>query len=140
MEVTDVYQVPPSRPDRPAGLGDRFMAVVNDVRRLAYDHLELAALEAQRAMDGALKMLIGAVLVSVLAVTAWITLVAAVVVWATDSGVSWPLALVIAAVVNIVVAVGLVFWVKSQLPELVFSATLRQLRSTATGDEPKERE
>ncbi len=135
MDATDVYQVPASRPAPPPGLVDRVLAVARDVRRLAYDHMELAALEAQRAVDGIVKMLVGAVLVSVLAATAWIALVAGGVVWITDAGISWGLALLIAAAANVVVAVGLAFWIRAQLPELVFSATLRQLRADAGRDE-----
>jgi hypothetical protein len=52
-------------------------------------------------------------------------------VWATDAGVSWPVALLIAGIVNLVVAGGLAFWIKGQVGELAFGATLRQLRRTA---------
>jgi len=45
--------------------------------------------------------------------------------------VSWPVALLIAGIVNLVVAGGLAFWIKGQVGELAFGATLRQLRRTA---------
>jgi uncharacterized membrane protein YhhN len=68
---------------------------------------------------------------SILAVTAWLTFVAGAIVWATDAGVSWPVALMVAGATNLVLAAGLAVWVKGQAGELAFAATLRQLRRTA---------
>jgi len=116
-------------------LAHRITALVRDAGSLARDHLELAALDAHRAAVGLTKILTAAVVVSILAVTAWLAFVASAIVWATDNGVSWPLALVIAGVLNLVVAGGLVFWIKSQTGELAFAATLRQFRRTV--DEAK---
>ena len=112
-------------------LAHRITALVRDAGSLARDHLELATLDAHRAAVGLTKILTAAVVVSILAVTAWLAFVASAIVWATDNGVSWPVALVIAGVINLVVAGGLVFWIKSQTGELAFSATLRQFRRTA---------
>jgi hypothetical protein len=123
---------PPTRPS----LASRVTALVRDVGDLARDHLELAALEAQRAAIGLTKVLSAAVIVSILVVTAWLSFVASGIVWATDAGVSWPLALGIAGILNLALAAGIVFWMRSQTGEMVFSATVRQLRRTA--DEAKE--
>jgi uncharacterized membrane protein YqjE len=114
-------------------LAHRITALVRDTGNLVRDHLELAALDVHRAAIGLTKILTAAVVISILAVTAWITFVASAIVWATDNGVSWPVALVVAGVINLVVAVGLAFWAKSQVDELAFAATLRQLRRTAEG-------
>jgi hypothetical protein len=112
-------------------LAHRITALARDAGSLARDHLELAVLDAHRAAVGLTKILTAAVVVSILAVTAWLAFVASAIVWATDNGVSWPVALVIAGVANLVVAGGLVFWIKSQTGELAFAATLRQFRRTA---------
>ena len=56
---------------------------------------------------------------------------AAAVVWAVGAGANWGVALLVAAIANIAVAVGLGFWAKSQIPDLLFAATLRQLRKDA---------
>jgi len=116
-------------------LSHRVAALADDFGSLVREHLELAAVEANRAAIGLTKILTAAVVVSILAVTAWLTFVASAIVWATDAGVSWPVALVVAGVINLVVAVVLVLWAKAQIGELAFSATLRQLRRTA--DEAK---
>ena len=112
-------------------LSHRITALVRDCGNLVRDHLELAALDAHRAAVGLTKILTAAVVISILAVTAWITFVASAIVWATDAGVSWPVALLVAGVLNLVVAAGLAFWAKSQIGELAFAATLRQIRRTA---------
>jgi hypothetical protein len=116
-------------------LAHRITALVRDAGYLVRDHLELAALDAHKAAVGLTKILTAAVIISILAVTAWLAFVASAIVWATDAGVSWPVALVIAGVINLVVAGGLAFWAKSQVGEVAFGATLRQLRRTA--DEAK---
>ena len=99
-----------------------------NVRALVQDHALLAVLELQRAGISLVKMIAAGIVISILIVSAWMGLVAAAVVWAVGAGASWGLALLVAAIVNIAVAVGLAFWAKSQIPDLLFAATLRQLR------------
>jgi uncharacterized membrane protein YqjE len=99
-----------------------------NVKGLVQDHALLAVLELQRAGISLIKMVAAGIIISILVVSAWMGLVAAAVVWAVGAGASWGLALVVAAVVNILVAVGLGFWAKSQVPDLLFAASLRQLR------------
>jgi len=132
--------MPDDRLQRPAtppapGIVDRFLQTVRDARRLAYDHLELAALEAQRAADGLVRILCGAIVISVLVVTAWMALVAAAAFFAMREGVSPPAAMLIVAAANLVVAVGIGMWIRSRMPELMFTATLRQLRLAAGEEE-----
>ena len=129
-----VTDVPPQASTRPS-IANRVTELVRDAGNLARDHLELAALEAQRAAVGLTKVLTAAVVVSILVVTSWMSFVASAIVWATDAGVSWPVALCVAGVLNLVVAAGVAFWIRGQTGEFLFSATLRQLRTTA--DEAK---
>jgi hypothetical protein len=62
-------------------------------------------------------------------------LVAAAVVWAVGAGANWGLAILVAAIINIAVAIGLAYWAKSQIPDLLFAATLRQLRGEPPADD-----
>ncbi len=114
----------------PSGWGDRLRHLVLDVRLLAHDHAELAVLEAQRAGQTLVRTLAAAVAISVLAATAWLGVVAAFVVWMTDAGISWPVALLIGAVACLAVAGGIAWWVASHAEEMMFSATLRQLQAS----------
>src|SRR5512146_2331883 len=90
---------------RPApGLGQVVGRLVNEARQLVADYAELTVLDARRAAIR-LAWILGAVLVAaVLVVTSWMGLVAAGIVFAWGHGASWPLALAIAAFLNVVVA------------------------------------
>ena len=74
-------------PPTPPRLSQRIVTLVGDARELLCDHLELAALEARRAGAGLVRTLCAAVVISLLAVTAWLALVAAGIVWVTDAGI-----------------------------------------------------
>jgi hypothetical protein len=118
-------------------LADRAGTLLHDVRDLVCDHIELAALEAQRAGVGLAKMLSAAVVVAILVVSAWLALVAGGIVWATSTGVGWAASLVIAGGLNVVLAGLIAYWMRSQSQELLFAASLRQLRRITT-DESQE--
>lgn len=107
----------------------------SSLKGLVANHALLAVLELQRAGISLVKMVAAAIIISILIVSAWMGLVAAAVVWAVGAGANWGVALLIAAIANIVVAVGIAFWAKSQIPDLLFAATLRQLRKDVPNSE-----
>jgi len=111
--------------------GSRLSIAWTNLRGLVQDHALLAILELQRAGISLVKMVAAAIIISILIVSAWMGIVAAVVVWAIGAGANWAPAIFVAALVNIVVAVALAFWAKKQIPDLLFSATLRQFRKDA---------
>jgi hypothetical protein len=91
----------------------------------------LAVLDARRA---ALRLawLLGTVLVAaVLVVTAWLALVAGGIVLLLGQGTPWPLALGIAAALNLVAAGALAWWMKDLVSEMPFNALVRSLRGEA---------
>jgi len=99
-----------------------------NVKGLVQDHALLAVLELQRAGISFVKMVAAGIIISVLVISAWMGLVAAAVMWAVGAGANWSVALIVAAILNIAVAVGLGLWAKKQVPDLLFAATLRQLK------------
>lgn len=101
-----------------------------NVRDLACDHLELAALDARLAANGLARLVSATVIVSVLAVTAWLAAVAAGVVWVTSNGMNWPSALLVAAALNLALAGAGVWWARRNAGDEWFAATLRELRRT----------
>jgi hypothetical protein len=114
-------------------LGDVVGRLLNEGRQLVADYAELTVLDARRAAIR-LAWILGCVLVAaVLLVTSWIALVAAAIVFAWGQGASWPIALAIAAVLNIVGAGALAWFTLTLAKELPFTALLRQLR----GREPE---
>lgn len=125
----------PYAPERPAGTVQHLIGALNDLKRLGLDHLELATAEAQRAARAFVAIVCAAIVVAVLAFTAWNALVAALVLMLVDRDISWTVALVGAAVLHVAAAAAVVFWIKSRVPEVVFSATIRQIRADA-GETP----
>ena len=119
-------------PPRQAGVGELLAHLLSEAKHLVVDYAELTVLDARRAAIKLAWMLGAVLVVAVLVVTAWMGGMAALVVWATDEGVSWGLAIALAAVVNLVAAGGLVWFMKSLLQELPFTALLRQLK----GEDP----
>ena len=118
------------RPRAPT-LGEALGRLIGETRSLVADYAELAVLDARRAAIR-LAWLLGAVLVAaVLIVTTWMALVAAGVVFMLGKGASWVTALVVAAVLNLVGAGALGWWMLALIKELPFTALLRQLRGDA---------
>lgn len=114
-------------PDGAGSLNRAVQGVWQEMRAIVREHAVLGVLEAQRA-GLQLAYVLGAVLVvSVLGVTAWLAIVTAIVAWLARESVSWPLAFLIAAGLNIVAAAIVAWWGKQQMTELPFAATLRQL-------------
>ena len=118
------------RPRAPT-LGEVVGRLLGETRSLVADYAELAVLDARRAAIR-LAWLLGAVLIAaVLGVTTWMALVAAGVVFVIGHGASWVTALVVAAVLNVVGAGLLGWWMLALIKELPFTALLRQLRGDA---------
>ena len=121
---------PAVRPRAP-GLGELIGRLLGESRSLVSDYAELAVLDARRAAIR-LAWLLGAVLVAaVLIVTTWMALVSAGVVFMLGKGASWVTALIVAAVLNLVGAGALAWWMLALIKELPFTALLRQLRGDA---------
>jgi len=123
---------PTARRQAPS-LGQVLARLIGEARQLVADYAELTVLDARRAAIR-LAWILGCVLVAaVLIVTSWMGLVAAAIVFAWGHGASWPIALAIAAVLNIVAAAVLAWFTLKLAKELPFTALLRQLR----GREPE---
>ena len=134
----DPTYAPPPR-TTPMTAGTRLSLAWANLKALAQDHALLAVLEIQRAGVSFVKMIIAGIVISILVISAWMALVAAAIAFAVGQGANWAVAILIAAFVNLAVAAGLAFWAKSQIPDLLFAATVRQLRKDVpeSDDEPK---
>ena len=119
----------------PPGLGSALGQLVSDTRQLAADFAHLAVLDARRAGVRLAMLLSAGLVIAILLITAWMAFVAAGIVWMFDQGVSWPLAIAIAALLNIAAAAGLAWWARHLVSELPFTALLRQLKGESTHEE-----
>ena len=105
--------------------------MIGEAKALVSDYALLAVLDARRA---ALRLawLLGTVLIAaVLVVTAWLALVAGGIVLLLGHGTPWPLALAIAAALNLVAAGALARWMRNLVSEMPFNALVRSLRGEA---------
>ena len=127
---------PPQSPARPRepGVGELLGRFFSDTRQLVADFAHLAVLDARRAGVRLAFLLSAGLVIAILVITAWMGFVAAGIVWMFEEGVSWPLAIAIAAIINIVVAAGLAWWARHLVSEMPFTALLRQLRGEAPKD------
>jgi hypothetical protein len=121
-------------PQKPPGLGALLAGLVSDTRQLIADFAHLAVLDARRAGVRLAMLLSAGLLIAILLITAWMGFVAAGIVWLFDQGVSWPVAIAIAALTNIAGAAALAWWARHLISEMPFTALLRQLR----GEPPHE--
>jgi hypothetical protein len=113
---------------REPGVADLAATTLRQAQRLAVDYALLVVLEARSAAIRFAWSLAAALGAAVLVASAWLALVAGGVIWLVGTGASVPAALAVAALVNVAVAALLVRWIKSNMSELPFAATLRQLR------------
>jgi len=116
---------------RAPGLGELLGRLLAEARSLVSDYAELAVLDARRAAIRLAWLLAAVLVAAVLIVTTWMALVAAGVVFMLGHGASWVTALVVAAVLNLVGAGLLAWWMLVLIKELPFTALLRQLRGDA---------
>jgi hypothetical protein len=113
---------------RSGGLGRSFCGLLRQSRAMSSDYLQLAVLDGRSAAVRFAWLLCSGVMAAILLVTAWLALVAGGIVWMLGTGASWPLALGIAAALNVVAAALLIAWMRGLFREPPFAATLRQLR------------
>lgn len=117
-----------ARGERGPSLLDPFERMFGSFRRIVSDYALLAVLDVRRAANQ-LAWLVGAgILVAVLLVSAWLAAVVALSVWLLGHGLSWAAVLGIAALVNLVAAGFVVWFMKDIFEQAPFSATLRQIR------------
>ena len=103
-------------------------SALRQFRELAIDYASLVVVDARSAAVRLAWLLSAGLIIAVLAVTAWLALVAGALVWFLGTGVTWPAALGIAALANVFGAVVIAFWMRALLvSDPPFSATLRQL-------------
>src|SRR5689334_6459265 len=116
-----------------------FERVFTTLKRLASNYATLAVLDIRRAAVQLAWGIGGGIFIAVLLVTAWLAGVMALCVWLLGDILTWPGVLAVAAVLNLVGA-GLVgFWLKTIFSHVPFEATLRQIKSDEDDKHGKEK-
>jgi uncharacterized membrane protein YqjE len=107
--------------------------VLRSAQRLVHGYALLAVLDLRRATVQFVWLVACGLFVAVLAVTAWLGALTALITWLLGHELSWPAVLLIGAGVNVAGAVLFGLRIKHLLSEMPFAATLRQLK----GDPPE---
>jgi hypothetical protein len=113
------------------GVADSAGATWQALRGALHERVHLLTLEARLAGLTLVQLLTYAVLVALLAVTAWLALVACVVVALASAGLHWALALLVGVVVNLAAAAWFVRSMVVLFGRLDLQATLRRLQGHA---------
>lgn len=105
-----------------------------NARDLSRDLVELVKLETNLALTSMVSVALFGSVTLLLALTAWILLVSALVAWIADNWLSLPLTLLVVALVMIAAAVPCVVLIKSRTADLSFKSTRRQLERLRHGE------
>jgi uncharacterized membrane protein YqjE len=100
-------------------------SLLHELHGLAYNRFHLAALEAQRAGESLVAMLVMAVMVSALLIATWLGLMIAGVIKLVENGVMASSAMLIAIALNLLLALILCGMIRRRSHYLLFPATLR---------------
>lgn len=122
-----------------SGLGQNLLteakALVNEYRKLARDHLRLAAIETRQAGESIVRMVISGVVAGGVAFIGWASLVGAAVAWIVEQGwLSVSLTLLICGVFHLVILLVLAYVIRKQGRGLLFSAIVHELDPRLTGE------
>ena len=106
---------------------DSGKALWGDLRGLLADHLKLVTLELQKAAESVVFIVVYGIVAGVLLASAWVGLAGAMVVWMTEHGLATSMALLLAAVFNLLGALAFAVAIRSKCRMFRLPATLRSL-------------
>lgn len=109
------------------GVFDGVKSLGSSLRGLAHDHLRIVALETRQAGESLVNMIAASVVLAVLVVSAWLIIVAIGVVLLIGSGFGVVFAMLMAAILNLIMAFFLYRSIRAMSHSLGFPATIRSL-------------
>lgn len=118
----------PNDPIGDSGVMEDAHALWNELCTLIYDRFRLAALEAQRAGQSLVTMIVLGMMVAVLLIAAWLGLMAAMVMKLVENGLIASSAVLLAVAVNLLCTLILYGVIRRKSRYLRFPATLRGLK------------
>lgn len=135
-EVPDASATPSSPTETSsAGLLEELKALWEEIRGLARDHLELASLETKLAAESFVSMMVAGIVMAVLLVTAWLGLLAVCVVFLIALGMGATLSLLLAVLLNIVLAMITYSIIRRKSQDLKWAGTLSSIEARHSGHE-----
>lgn len=120
-------------PQNGAGVLAEAQLLWDELRGLGVDRIRLAALETQRAGDSLVSMLISAVMVAVLLLSAWLGLQAAAVLLLIENGFAPSSVILLTVAANLLLTLILFGVIRRKSRFLQFPSTLRSLQPLSQG-------
>jgi hypothetical protein len=117
----------PGQPDLPQGFVSAAVALWNDLHAAVTERARLVALELRLAGMTLARLVVYAVIVAVLVITAWLGLMGAAVVEFVQLGLSWGWALVLGVVIDLAIAAWLVRSMIKMVERIGLPAALRSI-------------
>ncbi len=117
-----------SDPLSSSGILDDAQSLWQELRALSFDRLQLAALETQRAGRSLVSMLIAGIIAACLLGSAWLGLLATVVLVMIEHGLPVGSAMLLAVAANLLAALILLVLIRRKSRFLKFPATLNSLK------------
>lgn len=132
VEPTVRSRAASSDPKRPAGLLKETQQLWDELHGLVHDHLQLAALETQRAGESLVTMITAGMIIAGLLLSAWLGLLGAAVFTLTSRGVMTSAsALLLTVAVNLLLALLLGGVIRRRSHDLRFPANTGSLQPAA---------
>lgn len=122
------------------GLLENAQALWQELRELSHDCLHLVALEARRAGQNLVYMIIAGIMAAALLIGVWLGLVTAAVLWLIEHDFTASTAILLAVAVNFLLTLILVGVIKSKSRYLQFPATVRSLQAVPSPQRNDEEE
>ncbi len=102
--------------------------LLSELGELAHDQIQIVSLETQRVGESFVSMVVYGIAVGLLSVTAWLGLIGVLVLWLIHVGVIAPVALLLAVILNLSAALGLIFAIRARSQDLRFSSTIESFK------------
>ena len=110
-----------------SGVMEDAQSLWHELRGLTHDRFRLAALETQRAGESLIVMIVSAVMVAVLLISAWLGLMVAAVFELVEYGIAASSSILLAVAFNLLLTLILCGVIRRKSCYLQFPATLRSL-------------
>lgn len=133
MEPVDPSNSPPAAdsPDSAstaggAGLFENAQLLWNDFRKLTYTHLQLMALEVQKAGENLVAMMMYGIVLSVLLICSWLGVLGAMVMWLIENQFMISSALLLTTLFNLISVCAVMIVIRRKSHALRLPATIRR--------------
>lgn len=127
-QVSEQMEAPAGASFDGAGVAENAIGLWRDLRSMAHDHLQLAALETQRAGRSLVAMLAASIVLGVLLASTLLILTGALILALIELGLPPSVAALLAALINLTASIALALAIRARSRLLGFPATLRSLK------------